>query len=133
MPPTVFPACRGGSRTAPTGGLEFFEDVVEFFALCFQVALVVAVWLHLDRDTLGDLQPEAPEADDLGEVVREEAYALEVEVFEDLGSHAVVPEVGGEAELLVGLDGVHAFVLEVVGPHLVEEPDAAALLLHVGY
>ena len=90
-----------------------------------------AVGLHLQRYALGDLQPEAPEAHDLGQVVGQKPDTREAEVLEDLGPDAVVAEVGGEAELLVGLDGVHALVLEVVGLHLVEEPDAAALLLHV--
>src|SRR3712207_3330043 len=111
--------------------LDLVEDVVELLALGLEVAVVVAVGLHLKRHALGDLEPEAPEAHHLRQVVGQEPDALEAEVLEDLGPDAVVPEVGGEAELLVGLDGVHALVLEVVGLHLVEEPDAAALLLHV--
>src|SRR3954452_10519791 len=114
-------------------GLEFLEDVVQLLALRLQVALVVAVGLHLDRDALGYLEPEASQAYDFGQVVGKEADALEVQVFEDLGAYAIVPQVWGEAELLVGFDGVHAFVLEAVGLHLVQEAYAAAFLLHVCY
>src|SRR5215212_8096782 len=39
--------------------LELLEDVVELLALGLQVALVVAIRLHLERDTLADLYPEA--------------------------------------------------------------------------
>src|SRR5918993_4922420 len=112
--------------------LELLEDVVQLLPLRLEVALVVAVGLHLDGDALGYLQPEAPQAHDFRKIVGKETYALQVEVFEDLGSDPVVPEVGGETELLVGLDRVHALILEVVGPHLVEEPDTPTFLLHVG-
>jgi hypothetical protein len=38
----------------------------------------------------------------------------------------------GEAELLVGLGGVHTLVLEVVGPILLRRSMVIDLLLHVG-
>src|SRR5215212_7066570 len=119
-----------GQRTAPTRktSLELLENVVQLLSLGLQVALVVPVRLHLDGDALGDLQPEAPEAYDLRQVIGEQTDALEVEVFEDLSPHSVVPQVGREAEFLVGLDGVHPLILEVVGLHLVQEPDSPALL-----
>ena len=50
------------------------------------------------------------------------------EVDEDLGADAVVAQVGGQAELEVGVDGVEALLLELVGAQLVEQADAAALL-----
>src|ERR671912_1691239 len=95
--------------------LELLEDVVQLLPLRLQVALVVAVGLHLDGDALGYLQSKAPQAHDLRQVIGKKTYALEVEVFEDLGPDPVVPEVGCEALLLVGLDGVHPLILEVVG------------------
>src|SRR5215207_3125067 len=103
--------------------LELLEDVVQLLPLRLQVALVVAVGLHLDGDALGNLQPETPQAHDLRQVIGKETYTLEVEVFEDLGPYPVVPEVGCEAQLLVGLDRVHPLILEVIGLHLVEETD----------
>lgn len=45
-----------------------------------------------------------------------------------LGADAVLAGVDGEAELDVGLDGVVAVVLEVVGAELLAEADAAALV-----
>ena len=53
------------------------------------------------------------------------------EVAEDLGADAVVALVGPEAELLVRLDRVVALLLELVGPQLVEQADAAPLLEQV--
>ena len=52
----------------------------------------------------------------------------EPEVDQDLGADAVVAQVGREAELEVGLDGVAGPLLQLVGAQLVEQADAAALL-----
>ena len=52
----------------------------------------------------------------------------QAEVAEDLGADPVVAEVGGQAELEVGLDRVGALLLELVGAELVEQPDPAPLL-----
>ena len=52
----------------------------------------------------------------------------EAEVLEDLGADPVVAQVGGQAELEVGVDGVEALLLELVGLELVEQADPAALL-----
>ena len=50
------------------------------------------------------------------------------EVDEDLGADAVLPAVDGQAELEVGVDGVAALVLQGVGPQLVGDADAPALV-----
>ena len=50
------------------------------------------------------------------------------EVAQDRRGEVVAAQVGGEAELLVGLDGVGAFGLQRVGADLVAEADAAPLL-----
>ena len=50
------------------------------------------------------------------------------EVDEDLRADAVVAQVGGQAELEVGVDGVEPLLLELVGLELVEQADAAPLL-----
>ena len=55
----------------------------------------------------------------------------DAEIDEDLRADAVVAGVGREAEVHVGLDGVHAGVLQLVGADLVHEADAAPLLAHV--
>ena len=48
----------------------------------------------------------------------------DAEVEEDLGAHAVVAEVGREAELLVRFDGVGAVVLKLIRAQLVQQADA---------
>ena len=46
----------------------------------------------------------------------------------NLGADAVLAGIDGEAELDVGLHGVAALVLQVVGAELLAEPDAPALV-----
>ena len=52
----------------------------------------------------------------------------EAQVHQDLGADPVVAQVGRHAQLEVGVDGVEALLLELVGLELVEQADAAALL-----
>ena len=80
---------------------------------------------------LDDLEPVAVDRDVLGRVVRHQAHLAHAEVAQDLAADAVVADVGREAELLVGRDGVVALVLQLVGLQLVDEADAAALLQEV--
>lgn len=107
------------------------EGVAELAALCFQVTLVVWVGVEAEGELLGDFEAVAVEADDLFGVVGEEADLADSEVVEDLGAHAIVAEVGGEAEFFVGFDGVEALLLEFVGVDLGGEADAAAFLAEV--
>ena len=97
-------------------------------ALRPQVGLVVRVGDRLDRHLVGDREPVALEAEDLLRVVGEDPDARQPEVDQDLGADPVVAEVGGQAELQVGVDGVEALLLELVGAQLVEQADPAALL-----
>ena len=83
---------------------------------------------RLDRHLLGDREAVALEADDLFRVVGEDADAGQAEVAEDLGADPVVAQVGGQAELEVGLDRVGAFLLQLVGAQLVQQADPAPLL-----
>ena len=47
--------------------------------------------------------------------------------MENSGGEFVAAQIGGEAELFVGLDRVGPFVLELIGPEFVQQPDAKAL------
>ena len=80
---------------------------------------------------LGDFEAVAFEADDFFRVVGEEFDAADAKVVEDLGAHAVVAEVGGEAEFFVGLDGVESLLLKLVGVDFRGQADTAAFLAEV--
>jgi hypothetical protein len=79
--------------------------VVELLSLRLQVALVVAAGLDFDRDALDDLEPEPSEPHDLGEVVRQQADALQAKFFQDLGPDPVVPQVRGELKSITATPG----------------------------
>ena len=89
------------------------------------------VWSNADGDLFDDLEFVSVESDDLAGVVGHEADFPHPEVVEDLGAHAVVAQVGAEAEAFVRLDGVESLFLEFVGADLVGEADAASFLAHV--
>ena len=50
-----------------------------------------------------------------------------------MGTTAVVALVGLEAQVYVGVDGVEAFLLQLIGGNLVHQTDAATFLLHIDY
>lgn len=113
------------------GGLHAAEVVAHAGTLRFEVAPIGVVGRHFEADLFDDIQAvDAQSCGFLG-VVGEDADAVDAEIAEDLGAGAVVAFVGGEAEGEIGIDGVHAFVLEFVGFDLVGEADAAAFLSEI--
>ena len=64
-------------------------------------------------------------------IVGDQADLRDAQQLEDLGGQLVFAAVGGEAQLDVGFDGIHALILQLVGLQLGHQADAAALLLLV--
>ena len=81
--------------------------------LCIQILLVVDVCGEGKRELLCDFEAVAFESDDFFGVVGEELDAADAEVVKDLSAHAVVAEIGCEAEFFVGFDGVEPLLLEL--------------------
>src|SRR5437899_1409680 len=107
------------------------KEMPELVALRAQVLPVGVVGRDLDRHALGDVQAVALQPDDLLRVVGEQPEVLHAQIHEDLGADPVVAQIGLEAERCIGLDRVLPLVLELVGAHLVEKPDATPFLAHV--
>ena len=53
------------------------------------------------------------------------------EVCKDAGACAILPEVSGEAQCNVSLDGVHTLILQVIGPQFIDKTYATPLLTQV--
>jgi hypothetical protein len=68
---------------------------------------------------------------DLLGIVRQQAHALDLEVAQNLGGHAVIAEVGFKIQAFVGFHRVGAAVLQFVGPQFVQQADTAPLLVLV--
>ena len=107
------------------------QDVAHALLLGLEIEEIVVGGLDLDGDPLGDLHAELGELVDLVRVVGQKAQALHAQRAEDLGADVVLPLVPGKAQGQVGVQGVHALLLELIGPELVDEADAPALLAHV--
>ncbi len=107
------------------------DHVTHFFSLGVQVFFIVRIRGDLDGDLLGDYEAVSLEAHDFFWVVGQQSDAAHTEVEKDLGAHAVFPEVGGVAELYIGLDSVVASLLQFVGVDFGGNADAPTLLAHV--
>jgi len=105
--------------------------VAELVPFRLEVEFVVGVGGQAEGELFHDSEAVSVEPDDLFRVVGEEADLAHAEVMEDLGAHAVVAEVGGESEFLVGFHGVAAVFLEFVGMDFGGESDAASFLSQV--
>jgi hypothetical protein len=66
-------------------------------------------------------------------VCRQKANAPDAEVTQDCGRQAAIPAIGLEAEDMIGLDGVDADILQLVGLQLRHQANAAALLMFVDH
>ena len=115
-------------------GVDFvyaIEDVAHLCLLGAEVALEGFLGHDFGGDALGDGDASGLEGCDFFGVVGDEADLGEAEELEDLGGELVGAAVGGEAEFDVGLDGVHALVLQLVSFEFGHEADAASFLLLV--
>src|SRR4051812_30945934 len=119
---------RVGSRSADVGALETVEQVPHPAALGLEVGDVLRGGAGRQTDPFGDLDPEGAEVVALGGVVRDQPRALDAQLEQDPGRSAVLARVDRKAEVDVGIDGVVAAVLQLVGLQLGGDPDAAALV-----
>lgn len=93
-----------------------------------QVADVLRVGAHRQRHPLDDVQSITVQADTFGRVVGQQPHRAHTEVDEYLRTDAVIPCVSGQSELEVGIHGVLAGVLQLIGLQLVHQADAAAFV-----
>ena len=97
----------------------------------FEVFLVVRIRGKSYRDLLHDFQSVTFQANDFLGIVGQKADFSYSQIGEHLGSHTVVPEVGGIAQFFVGFDGVESLFLKFVGLDFGGKSDATALLPEV--
>ena len=107
------------------------QTVAEFGLLGLEVGEIVLVGRHLERELFHDLNAVYFEAADLLGVVGEDAQPPQAQVAEDVGADAVVAAVDRQSEFFVGFDGIEPFVLQLVRPQLIVQPDTASLLTKI--
>src|SRR5438034_673426 len=123
-------ALRSGARPAMSVG-QRGEEMAHLLPLGQEVAPIALRGRDLDGHALHDLQSVSFDAHDLLRIVGEDAEPPRPQVHEDLRPDTVVTQVRLEPQSLIGLHGVLAAVLDLVGAQLVEEPNAPPLLPHV--
>src|SRR3974390_1846997 len=123
---TSEPAISAGAASQDV--VEAVQQVAHPLPLRAQVGDVLGIGRRLQRHALGDVETEPLEAAVLDRVVGHEAHGGHPEVDQHLGADAVLAAVDRQALLQVGVDGVVALLLQLVGPDLVAEADAAALV-----
>ena len=99
--------------------------------LGFEVFLVVGIRGKSYRDLLNDFQSVSFQANDFLGIVGQKADFSHSQIVKHLGSHAVVAEIGGIAQLFVGLDGVESLFLKFVSMDFGGESNATAFLPEV--
>ena len=107
------------------------ELVAHFFLFGLEIAGVMGIRNRADGKLLDDLEVVGFEADDFSGIVREEPDFMNTEVGENLGSEAIIAQVHGETEALIGFHGVEALLLQFVGTDFWSKANATALLSHV--
>src|SRR5689334_8697815 len=86
---------------------------------------------HFDRNAFDHFESVAFNADDLSWIVREQADFSQAEIDEDLRAGAIVAQIRLEPETEIGLHGIDALVLQLIGLDLVDQSDPAAFLIEI--
>ena len=83
------------------------------------------------RDPLGDADAVALKRRDFIRVVGHQPHRAETQLAQHFRSREVHTLVGVEAELLIRVERVEPGILQLIGPELVDEADAPALLRQI--
>src|SRR5437667_6020909 len=110
---------------------DLVQEVTQLDLFRSQIANVRILRRNLDRHALDNPEPVSLHPDDLPGIVRDEPDLVQPQLHQDLRAHAVVPKVRLKTQRQVALDGVLAFVLQLVCAQLVHQADAAPFLVQV--
>ena len=108
-----------------------FQDMTHTVALGHHITLVEAVGGDFDGDILNDFEAETLQSDTLDGIVGQEPHLANTKLTEDFRANAIIPLVGVETKMHIGIHSVHTFFLEFVSLDFVEQTNAPALLVHI--
>ena len=111
--------------------LSKFQDVPHPLLLRFQITNIVFVGLNHDGDPLGDGDAVSLQTHNLFGVVGHQAHLPDTQIYQDLRANAIIPQIRLEAQLDIGIHRIHPALLKLIGPDLIDQPDATAFLMHV--
>src|SRR5260370_22989596 len=101
------PAPEPAVRVSPSP-IDFVKEMTQLLSLRIEVATIVLVGNHGDRDSLDDAEAVALDADHFLGVVGQEAELPNAQVEQNLSADAVVTQVRPEAEPPIGLNRVES-------------------------
>ncbi len=107
------------------------EQVAHAAHFCGQIDRVFVVDLGGHGDSVRHGDAKAAQVLDFGRVVGEQADGTHAQIGQNQAGDAVFPLVGLVAQGQVGVHGVVAVVLQVVGPQLAQQPNASTFLAQI--
>ncbi len=105
--------------------------MTEFVFLGLQIPAREFGRLDFDWHPLADQQAAAGDAGQLERVVAEQPDRAHAEVAQHQHADPVVARIGRETQPFVGFDGIVALLLQRVGADLIDQTNAAALLIEI--
>jgi hypothetical protein len=102
--------------------------MTHLLALCFEIVPAGFVGAGDTGNALGDHHARGFQSTHFVGIIREQADRIHSQMPQDGAWQMVTSQVALEAKLLVGLDGIGAVILELIGTDLVHESDAPAFL-----
>lgn len=101
------------------------------FLFSRQVGIILTVRIDHNRDPGKNFDAMLLQASDFVRIIREQTHASDAQITEDARGHAVVPQIGCEAQSDIGFHGIQTFFLQRVGSYFVHKTDASAFLAQV--
>jgi hypothetical protein len=89
-----------------------------FFGM--EISFVLGSGFRQQRDPFDDREPVSLDPGSFGRVVGQETHGPDPQVIKNLRSNPVVAGIDRKTEIKVGLDGVAALILQVIGLEFVE-------------
>ena len=96
--------------------------------LRMQVTFVVNVRCDLDGHILHDFQSVGFQSHPFYRIIGKQTHLVNAYLTQDLCAYSIVAFIGLVSEADVGVYGVHAFFLELVGFHFFHQSDATSFL-----
>ena len=95
------------------------------------VELIVAVGSHLKWHVFNHFKTIALKSHTLYRVIGHQAHLGYSQYAQDVSAHAVVTFIGFKAQVDVGINGVIAVLLQLIGFDFVHQADASTFLIHI--
>ena len=105
--------------------------MAHLFLLRLQVADVLNARRNLESNPLHNLDPISLQANDLLGIVCHQTDLSKPQIDENLRTEPIIPQIGLESQVMVGLNGISTLILKAVCPQFVDQTNASPFLTHI--